>query len=139
MKSHWYVVGSVANFLTLLVGIAIGFSLSSWHIAGGKVLAQAALQPSQEIEEISPTITFGSAATALLLAHEVAADRVIVNGIDLLKLHENTLNYLASQPLANRAQIERIAAEARATKVYRLKPPPSAAPSQKGKEEKKQP
>jgi hypothetical protein len=52
-----------------------------------------------QVEEITPNLSSGSAAFGTLLAGRIASDEIAVRGIDLIKLHENTLNLLASKPL----------------------------------------
>lgn len=136
------------NLLTLLIGIAIGFSLHGNVQEAAHAQATASPTVSQQIsptvtatpqqvEEVAPTITFGSAGTGLLLAHEVAADNVVVRGFDLLKLHENTLNYLSRQFGANQVALQQIIESSRAPKVYRLKAPAQEKPKEQRKEEKK--
>ena len=127
-------LGKLVSLAILAVGLAIGF-------AGGvmyrpqQVQAQAAT-PSPNIQEVSPGVTTGTFGANLILAHEVATDRVIINGYDLMKMQQNILNYLASRPFAEKADIENIIKSSQADTVYRLKqstPPPSApaAPEKK--------
>jgi len=130
MKNRFIVIGGLLNLVTLVIGLAIGFIFGTSY--SGRVYAQA----NQKIEEITPGVTTGSFAAALILAHEINADSVVVQGFDILKLHQNTLNYLSRQPLANQVEIQRIIDESKAEKVYHMKAP-QAPVQQKPKEEKK--
>jgi hypothetical protein len=124
-------LGKLVSLAILAVGLAVGFT-------GGviyrpqQVQAQAAATPSPNIQEVSPGVTTGTFGANLILAHEVATDRVIINGYDVMKMQQNILNYLASRPFAERADIENIIKSSQADTVYRLKqptPPPAPAPS----------
>lgn len=65
-----------------------------------------------------------------MLAHEIQADGLVVNGCDLLRMHQNTLNYLANQIGANKTALQAIVDGSKADKLYTIKPtsPPSPQP-----------
>jgi hypothetical protein len=122
MKSKLIVVGSCLNFVTLLVGIAMGFACGTYKT--NRVYAQITSNPAPNVEEISPAISAGSAAFGTLLAGREAVDNIVVGGIDLLKLHQNTLELLASKPLVfSRAEVESVINNSHAEKILRMKPP----------------
>jgi hypothetical protein len=77
----------------------------------------------QKVEEITPTMTAGSIGGYLVLAHTMQSDEAVVGGLDLLKLHLNTLNYLSRQLGANQIELQNIVSNSRAEKVYTIKSP----------------
>jgi hypothetical protein len=98
-----------------------------------EVHAQAVAVPTPNIQEIQPGFTTGTIGANLVMAHEIAADSLVVNGYDLLKMQNNILIYLSNRPSAERADIQNIVNASRASTVYRLKqqqpqlPAPAAA------------
>jgi len=129
MKRGTSVFSSALNLCTLTIGLTFGFLAGSWHQKA--VFAQVLAPSAQSIEEVSPSISAGSAAFGTLLAGRLAADQVTVQGIDLVKLHLNTLNLLASKPIFTAAEIQAVIANSRADKILQMKQP------EKAKEEKK--
>ena len=85
------------------------------------------MQPA--IEQITPNMSFGSIGGYVVLAHIVQSDSAVVNGYDLMKLHQNTLNYLSRQEGANQADIREIVTKSMADKLYTVKPPQNPQPS----------
>lgn len=66
--------------------------------------------PSATVECVKPVFTAGSAGIGTLLAGRIAADSLVVNGYDVLKLQNELLDMLARRGVpANeiRAAIER--------------------------------
>src|ERR1035438_4331100 len=98
MKSRFMLLGGLLNLMTLLVGFVLGLTYS------GNVHAQTTPQLQQIIPNVS-TQTFGA---GLILAHEIQSDSLVVNGYDILKINQNTLNYLAGQLGANRSAERRV-------------------------------
>jgi hypothetical protein len=120
MKDKLIVLGSVINLVTLLVGLAMGFVWGSYKTS--KVYAQGMSGPA--IEEISPGISAGTAAFGTLLAGREAVDQIAVGGLDLMKLHQNTLNLLGSKPLMfSQAEIQAVIDHSHAEKILRMKQP----------------
>ncbi len=116
-------VVATVNFATLLIGILIGYLIPQLP----RVFAQPA---KPEIEEIAPFMTTASAAFGTLLAGRIATDEIAVRGLDLVKLHENTLNLLASKPgLFSQAEIQAVIDKSRAKTILRMKEP--AKPGEK--------
>lgn len=114
-------VGKLLTLVTLSTGIAIGFVCGAMYHPGQEVRAQAIIPQPPTVQEVSPTMTAGSIGTGLLLAHTVASDQLLVNGYDVLKMQQNMLNYLANQPLAERAAIQNIINASVSPTVYRYK------------------
>jgi hypothetical protein len=74
-------------------------------------------------ECISPGITSGTAAFNQLLAHQIAGDQVMVQGIDILKLQEGTLNLIRSRnPLISLQELQKVVDDAKVSKPLRLRP-----------------
>jgi hypothetical protein len=114
MSSGLRAPGKVVTLTTLVIGIAIGFSAGILYRPRQEVQAQAVTAPSPTIQEVFPGMVTGSFGANLILAHEIAADDIVVNGFDLLKMQQNILNYLASRPLAERADIQNLINASRA-------------------------
>lgn len=123
-------IGKIVSLLTLSVGIAIGFGMGVLYRPQQAVQAQSAPATQPAIRDVTPGVTMGSIGTNLILAHEVAADSVVVNGFDIMLMQQNILNYLGSRPYNERADIQNIINASRAATVYRLKnPSPPPVPS----------
>lgn len=120
------VLATALNVFTLFVGIGIGVlirpSLST------PVHAQQVSSSEPKIEEIQPIMTVGSAGIGIVLAGQVEADHLVVNGLDILKLNQGIVNYLATRPLAERADLQKIVNDSKPDVFYRVK---SAAPPTK--------
>jgi len=128
-------LGKLVSLAILGVGLTVGFVGGTMYRPHQDVQAQTAPTPPN-VQEVSPGVTTGTFGANLILAHEIATDRVIINGYDIMKMQSNILNYLASRPLAETADIQGIVARSQADTVYRLKqptPPPSPAPQEKKK------
>ncbi|MGC2745011.1 MAG: hypothetical protein WA672_17680, partial [Candidatus Angelobacter sp.] len=92
---------------------------------------QVQAQP-QRVEEIQPVFTAGSAGIGILLSNRIESDTLVVNGFDVMKLNEGILNYLATRPTAERADVENIIAKSRAEVFYKIKEPvPAPKPTEK--------
>jgi hypothetical protein len=122
---HEFNLGNISNLLTLLIGLSIGFIAGMSYQPRSKVLAQAVSPPAPNIQDISPTMSVGSIGTNLLLAHEVDADQVVINGYDVMKLQQAVINYLATRPGAESADFQNIVNSSRATTIHRMKIPTS--------------
>jgi hypothetical protein len=127
--------GKLATLATLIIGIAIGFVGGSMYHPPQKVEAQAVQPITPTIQEISPGVTTGTFGANLILVHELATDHLIVNGYDVMLMQQNILNYLATRPLAERADIENIINASRSSVIYKIKEPqpvpPPAVPEKK--------
>jgi hypothetical protein len=112
-----HAAAAAVNLLTLFVGISIGLLLA--HYEPGRAFAQPT---PQQFEEITPGLTSGTAAFGTLLAGRIAADEMTVRGIDLVKLHENTLGLLASKhSLFTQLEVQGVIEKSKATKPLRMK------------------
>ncbi len=110
---------AVVNLTTLVLGILIGFALA--RVPQTEAAAQQA-QP--QFEEVSPVMTAGSAAFGTLLAGRLAADEIAIQGIDLVKLHQNTLNLLGTKTaLFTKAELESVIQKSRVPTPLRMKQP----------------
>jgi hypothetical protein len=119
MRDKSYSLGTIANFLTLLIGLVIGFAFGGYYADKHRVWAQ-----EQKVEEITPIMTVGSAAIGTILAGRIATDDIMVKGTDLVKLLENTLNLLGSKPLLfNKSELQAVLDQSRAAIVLRMKQP----------------
>lgn len=122
-----YVAVSATNLLFLGIGSALGFYLS-----GSPVRAQS----SQAVEEIAPGLTTGSFAAHTILASRIATDSIQVRGYDLVKLHENTLNLIASRHFAP-AEAQAVIEKSKADPVLRIKAPETKPPADSSKDKGK--
>jgi hypothetical protein len=136
MDAKTYLKVSIINLAFLLVGVMIGATVVSFLFFTGTAHAQspaakmdAKANPPQcdesRFECVSPTMTSGPAGFYQLLSHQVAADQVMVQGIDLLKLHENTLNLLKSKNILTLAEIQKVVDDSRVAKPLRLRAVPT--------------
>ena len=121
-------VGKITTLATLVLGIAIGFVIGAIYHPRESVRAQAVEPPVQTFQDVTPVLTVPSVGAQLILAHDISADEVVVNGYNLLKLEQGVINYLASRPLAENADFQNIINASRATTIYRFKP--QAPPTQ---------
>jgi hypothetical protein len=122
-------LGKIVNMGTLFLGLVLGFAAGAFYYPRLNVEAQVVIPPSPQIKEITPGITTGSLGTNLILAHEIAADSVVVNGYDVMRMEQAILNYLATRPTAEAADIQNIVNASRATTIYRLAPPKATPPA----------
>jgi hypothetical protein len=133
--SRQFSLGNLVNLITLVIGLSIGFVGGMSYQPRSKVEAQAVTPTSPNIQDVSPTMTVGSIGTNLLLAHEVDADQVVINGYDVMKLQQGVINYLSTRPGAEGADFTNIVNSARATTLHRIKlqtatvPPPTVPPA----------
>jgi hypothetical protein len=116
-----YVKVTVVNLAFLLTGIWAGSQLFR---DGPKGLVHA----QQNYEEISPVISAGSAAFGTLLAGQLAADEITSRGINLLGLHEATLNLIAKKLTIGNSELQAVIDSARVPRPLRLKTPAPAKP-----------
>jgi|ERR1700678_44393 hypothetical protein len=119
-------LGKLANLLTLVIGLGIGFTAGVVYHPRQEVQAQTVQPPAPTVKDVSPVMISPSIGTNLLLAHEIATDSLVVNGYDLLKMQQGIINYLASRPLAENADFLNIINNARSSTAYRIKPPQTA-------------
>jgi hypothetical protein len=129
-----YALISAINLAILIVGIAIGVVLSP-HIEKTASAAQqfGPAQPTPaltaatppKINQVSTDLSAGKIGAYLLLAHHIQSDELVVNGIDLLKLHDAELHLLAGF-LGNDA-IQRAVNESRVEEIYQVTAPKTTA------------
>jgi hypothetical protein len=122
-------IGKLVTLAALAIGIAIGFLGGVAYHPQQEVQAQAINPHAPAVQEVSPGVTTGTFGANLILVHEIDADHLVVNGFDLMQMQQNVLNYLATRPLAERADIENIINASRASTVYRFKQSPVPAPA----------
>lgn len=113
-------LGKLVSLAILIVGIAVGFACGVLYRPQQNVQAQITVPPPN-VQEVSPGVTTGTFGANLILAHEVATDRLIINGYDLMKMQNNILAYLASRPMAETAEVQNIVTRSQADTVYKLK------------------
>jgi hypothetical protein len=71
---------------------------------------------------VTPGVGMPSAAIGTLLVHEGAFDVLMVNGFELIKLHDLTLGALQAKGILNAAEVQAIVSKAKAEKPLRVKP-----------------
>jgi hypothetical protein len=133
MKNERYIATSL-NVFTLLIGISVGLLLRPSLDGVHAQVFQPQQAPVQRIEEIEPVFTAGSGGIGILLSNRVETDSLVVNGYDVMKLNEGLINYLATRPTAERADLENIIKRSKAEVFYKIKqpaPPKPAAPDKK--------
>ena len=124
-----YTLGALINLLTLVVGLTVGFFMGTARVK--VVYAQVTpqqtqipvAQPSTDFEEITPTVTMGSAGIHTLLAHRIATDELMVNGYNILLIDDGILNLLQAKGIANYHDVEALAERAKVPKPLRIKMP----------------
>ena len=119
MTVRQYLAVSIANLSFLALGFLIG----------REVYIQKVHAQTQNIVPISPGVTTGTFGAGLILAHEIQSDSLVVNGYDLLKINQNTLNYLSTQLGANPAGLQSIITNSKADKLYTVKNPAAPNPT----------
>jgi hypothetical protein len=138
MDAKTYLKVSAMNLVFLGAGLLIGptivRSINLLRVVhaqddGKAPKPPAKLEPAKPVplcddtkfECVSPSMTTGAAGFNQLLAHQIATDQIMVQGIDLLKLHESTLNLLRSKNIATLPEIQKVVDDSRALKPLRLK------------------
>ncbi len=126
-----YAVISAINLAILLVGMALGVMLAP-HIEKTASAAHPAEQQASQppvatsgVETANPQMTVGTVGIYLVLAHHIQSDELVVNGIDLLKLHQEEINLLSR--FVPPQDISAAIKNAKDTKLYQLPPTPPAA------------
>jgi hypothetical protein len=120
MDTKTYVRVSVINLAFLLAGMGLRGAMENRVVHA---------QLKENVEEITPLISGGSAAFGTLLAGRIAADQIMVKGIDVGKLQENIINLLANKPfVASQAELQAAVNNARVTPL-RMKAPEPAKPT----------
>src|SRR5882757_752536 len=96
-NKKYLLMGSIVNLATLSFGLVLGFVFGTMRTTAVK--AQMVSAPSaQQVEEVVPGISAGSAAFGTLLSGRFATDEISVKGFDPIKFDENLLNLLGSKP-----------------------------------------
>ena|ERR1700693_2758929 len=138
MDAKTYLKVSIINLTFLLVGVLIGATVVSFMFftgtahaqgppakmdTGGKAAQVPALCDESRFECVTPLITAGVGGFNQLLAHQFATDQIMVQGIDLLKLHENTLNLIRSKnPAISLQDIQKVVDDSKVSKPLRVRP-----------------
>jgi hypothetical protein len=136
MRDKKYLLGSIVNLATLIIGLTFGFVFGSMRTMTVKAQL-ASPQSTQQVEEVSPGISAGSAAFGTLLAGRLATDEINVKGFDPIKFDENLLNLLGSKILLfNRDELQSVVDRSKSDKILRMKQPeapkpPASAPGKK--------
>lgn len=124
MPNKHQVIGVTINFVTLLIGLTIGFLAGTSNTLERVVLAQSTgAQDKQEVEEISPGLTTGTIGVHTLLASRIASDSIMIQGVDLISLHENMLNLLRTKGIATTSELQRLVERSRAKTILKMKAP----------------
>jgi hypothetical protein len=126
-------VSTALNLITLLIGIVVGYGLKGFT---STVYAHQALPPAtsapqlQQIEQVAPNISAGSAAFGTLLAGRLATDQIAVRGFDLAKFDENLVNLLSTKFMFfNNAELQSLVDRSKAEKILTVKPPQTPNPT----------
>jgi hypothetical protein len=132
-----YLKVSGLNLLFLGVGIALGVWITGHS---GTVHAQtqdstpteAKVEQSKPPEAIPPecehaecvatSVGMPSAAIGVLLANRASFDEITVNGYNVLKLHDATLNALQAKGILSKADYAELVAKAKVERPLRAKP-----------------
>jgi hypothetical protein len=132
-----YAVISAINLALLLVGIAVGVMLAP-HIEkpASAASVQQSATPQQaasassttsggvKLTPVQPGMQVGTVAVYISLAHHIQSDELVVNGLNLLQLHQEEINLLSKFVPAQ--EISNAIARSKATELYTVGPPPSA-------------
>lgn len=138
-----FLLGSFSTIVTFLLGIGIGILLApglrgvhatesatpqvqpsqpaSTQMSGSQTAPQALAFSPQKLTRVDPTMTAGTVGFYLILGHRLQSDELVVNGYDLLKLHQAELNLLAR--FVPPSEIYRAINESKASELYTLKQP----------------
>jgi hypothetical protein len=114
MRGRFVLLGSLMNLMTLLIGLILGFALGIQHTS---VLAQT----RQTVTPITPGVTTGTFGAGIVLAHEIQADKIVSNGYDLVKMHQNTLNFLLSRYPLEKTALQAIVDDSKSDVLYTIK------------------
>jgi hypothetical protein len=126
MRTRQYICISLINLGFLVTGIALDrmFLLEETVYAQ----AQAATSVTPDYEEITPTMTVGSAGIGTLLVNRIAADQLTVNGYDVLKLDEGIMQLIRQKTLTQSSELDALVATAKVSRPLRMKLPAPPAP-----------
>lgn len=138
-----YALTTLANLLTLVVGITIGLLLAphiekSVHATSaepqaatpGTTFSGAITQQSAEpkVTTVQPSMTTGTIGIYLILSHHIQSDELVVNGYDVMKLQNAELSLLSRFVPAS--EIQAAVDGAKAGEVFTVaKPQPPAQPT----------
>jgi hypothetical protein len=129
------IIGSILTLVTLILGMAVGFAFGAWWSHGVKAQqsagataqvgtqTEAKAEVKRAIEEVSPNITSGTAAFGTLLAGRIASDQLMVRGIDIIELQQNTLNILRTKGIGTFREWDDLIERSQARPVLRMKSP----------------
>jgi hypothetical protein len=135
-----YVAISTVNLAILLSGIAIGVFVAP-HLertARANPTEQASTSPVPQtlptvttasqlglkVTPIQPTMTAGTIGIYLVLAHHVQSDELVVNGFDLVKLHNAELQLLSR--LIPPADIQKAVNDSKAGEIFTVASQPAS-------------
>jgi hypothetical protein len=100
-----YIAVSAMNLAFLFIVILAGVFYSDLR----SVYAQTRPSP----EQINTDRAFQWLAAVTLVSHQAVADQTVVGGVDLIKLHENTLSLLSSKGLVTTTEVQAAIEKAR--------------------------
>jgi hypothetical protein len=136
-EPNGHIKSSLINLAFLVAGALIGpLSVHTDSLLSVVVHAQekekdhpaakadpAPVQPRDpNVEYVQPVMSAGSALFGTLMAHRVAADTVIVNDLDLVKLLDTMVNILGTKGTLTAVDLRQITTAARLSKPLRVEP-----------------
>jgi hypothetical protein len=126
-----YAFTTLANILTLMVGVGLGLLLAPKLEKGVSAQQMASTTApncvsSATVECVAPIMTVGSAGIGRLLVNQISADQLTVNGYDVLKLDNNLLSAIVNAHILSPEQAKALVEASLADKQLRYQPP--AAP-----------
>jgi hypothetical protein len=127
MTVRQYICATGINILVFSLGFGLARLLAV-------PVVEAQTHPAAQIVPIQPGVTTGTFGASLILAHEIQADSLVVNGYDLLRFNQNIVNYLARHMAgASLADLQQVVNDSAASHLYTLQAPakPSPPPTQK--------
>jgi hypothetical protein len=129
MNARLYLKVSAINLCFLLAGILVWqvVSANTWQLHAAHAQDQpasrnASAAPSTDFEYVTPSITYGVGGFNQVIARQVAADEIMAQGVDLLKLHEATLNLLITKKVATVGEVQRVINGAKVERPLRIRP-----------------
>jgi hypothetical protein len=133
-----YVAISTVNLLILLIGIVLGVMLAphlETKVSAAEPQLQTAPNPPATAQgggpqKVTPMVSAGTVGFFLLLSHHIQSDELVVNGLDLLKLHQAELNLLSRFVPASELQNAINGARVAQSDLYQVATPSSAPASQ---------
>lgn len=123
-----YAMGSLVNMSTLVIGLLLGFLLGTAHIEVVHSQASPETTDTTQYEEVTPGVTTSTMAVHTFLAHRIATDQLMVNGYDIMALHEGVLDALKAKQTLSYRDVDAIVERAKIPKPLRLHQPAAPQP-----------